>query len=949
MKPNQSLIDQAHNSPSEIPKILRENISFSEDINNDLLLATQILFGSDPGAEIEKVKNIKVSIGVCGQVIENYDILWFCKSCAVDPSSGLCQSCYENSVHTGHETFFRKGFIGVCDCGDPDAWSPAGFCKNHQGYDDKNITADLLPSYLREAAPAVFQFLGEELNRVALIVEHPKLESAGRCAAAVHQIVVYLSQMAELSAVFAKMVCDLMNSRLYALKPSDHVCNFRTFLSKTEEEKDKMDYEKKLAEAKAKDPEAKICECKLLENILKILHVLEKETLEVFCEFIVKMVKSPLLKEALGYGLLSNYKSMIMNTLYSRIQDEEPLEKVSLQVFTVDAVALQFLQNPQCRDAILQTFSELIDETKSWDKLAPHDIYVRLFTLRRDLHYFYKEKIMTYLVDETDMLEKMLRSFVTLEFSPLYPPLSEALEDQNLAGCPTQPHFDHYWQIIIKRFLTEIDYANDTQCRRYGLLFASLLRQQLDKLKKIAGYTEGTMYHATQFHRAFQRFVTTLVHARLARNWTHPMATAELREEIRTVLKTFLTESGKGEELDELIEVVLEVALTPLLFMIEIKNNEWTSYAGYLEGMAVYYYKEHQTSYFIPDASLVQLLLGIYDGPNKASTLELIMRLQSNSKAIKTLSDTIKNLDSESDIKVEEKDRQLIEKLLHLLCYLCSDNTLLLLPLIRLYYPLPTSREYLKSLKQVAERARNYYFSKKVVQFAMKSPRFNHNTLFKSLSKKIAKSKELDSLLMEMCDTVKNAKGQVQFTLKPEKCHLFDPYCYPSEVDVSLSLDACSQYFKKFPFDAVFGAMPLGEKDEKPPIELNKLFIERMMDQNLIKLIINIVKKKESSETMKLSAFKLLFTFASFSNESSNKSLSDTFEANGDKIFEAINSYSATNDMQRYGFNRLAKELSAVQPTLSKHLASLEPSEEQKELKVDAKEKQRKIMEEFKK
>jgi hypothetical protein len=73
---NEDLIDQALKSPSSISEILKQNIFFNEDISSDLLLITQLLFGAvDLESEIEKIKNIKVSIGVCGQVIENYDIL----------------------------------------------------------------------------------------------------------------------------------------------------------------------------------------------------------------------------------------------------------------------------------------------------------------------------------------------------------------------------------------------------------------------------------------------------------------------------------------------------------------------------------------------------------------------------------------------------------------------------------------------------------------------------------------------------------------------------------------------------------------------------------------------------------------------------------------------------------------------------------------------------------
>jgi len=931
---SKDLIHQAVKLPSSIPEILKQNISFDEDINGDLLLITQLLFGAvDPESEVEKTKNIKVSIGVCGQIVESYDILWFCKTCGIEPSSGLCQSCYENSVHTGHETFFRKGYIGVCDCGDPDAWLPSGFCKNHQGYDDKNITVDLLPSYLKQSAPVIFSFLGEELNRAVLNFEHPNLEIVGRDEKIIDKIVIYLSQTSELTAIFAKLICELMNSRMYSLKPKEHVCNFKTFLSEAEEAKHKIDYEKKVTEVKAD-----ICDCKLLENLLKIVHRMEKSTLGRFCEFIVKMVKSPLLKDVLGYGLLSNYKSIVMGASFSRIHDEEALEKVSLQIFSVDSLSYKYLSDSNSRKAILETIQELVEKCKF--PLEEGDTYIQLFTLKRDLNYFGRERITRYLIDETDMVEKILANIATLEFTPLYLKDTTISPEELIAGPRVQPYFDHYWNIIVKRFLENIDYMNDSSCRKWGLLFSSLLEQQLLKVKNDSDINKGAMYHATQLHRLFFTFIGTLIHVRLASNYNQM---GELRKEIRQILKSFLTQNGTDKELDQLIETTLAVSLTPLLFMLEVKNKEWNLYQGYLEGFAEFYYNRHPTTYFILDASLLQLLLGLYDGESKG--FDLILKLQSNSKVVKLIQDI-------NCIKVGDKNSNgILEGMLHLLCYLCSNNGILLLPLIRLYYPLATNREYLKAIKPIAEQARNYYFKKGIVQFAMNEPRFNYNNLFKSFPKKISKSKDLDGLLMEMCDHTKDNKGQVQFTLKPEKVHLFDPYYYPSGANISLSMDPSSQLFKRSPFDTIFGSMSLGEGNEKPPIELNKLFIERIMSESLIKFIIDIVKRKESSETIKLSAFKLLFTFTKFCNESKNTCnfLSDILDIKGSLLFEEIIKNTTVNNVQKYSFNRLAKELIVFQPVLAKYAAELEPAEVQKKSKIDIKENQRKIMEEFKK
>eukprot|EP00953_Heterococcus_sp_UTEX-ZZ885_P020569 11505-Heterococcus_DN1.PRE.1 len=53
-------------------------------------------------------------------------------SCAADDTCVLCNACYSASDHTGHEVYFYHAHAGgCCDCGDPDAWQPDGFCDKH--------------------------------------------------------------------------------------------------------------------------------------------------------------------------------------------------------------------------------------------------------------------------------------------------------------------------------------------------------------------------------------------------------------------------------------------------------------------------------------------------------------------------------------------------------------------------------------------------------------------------------------------------------------------------------------------------------------------------------------------------------------------------------------------------------------------------------------------------
>jgi len=69
---------------------------------------------------------------VCQYAFRKNDIVWVCRTCQSDETCVLCHACYSRSDHEGHDVaFYHAQAGGCCDCGDPDAWDPAGFCDRH--------------------------------------------------------------------------------------------------------------------------------------------------------------------------------------------------------------------------------------------------------------------------------------------------------------------------------------------------------------------------------------------------------------------------------------------------------------------------------------------------------------------------------------------------------------------------------------------------------------------------------------------------------------------------------------------------------------------------------------------------------------------------------------------------------------------------------------------------
>eukprot|EP00934_Nitzschia_sp_Nitz4_P005331 Nitzschia sp. Nitz4//scaffold51_size120721//17088//26419//NITZ4_003718-RA/size120721-snap-gene-0.34-mRNA-1//-1//CDS//3329553835//5321//frame0 len=69
----------------------------------------------------------------CGYVFKRNDIAWNCRTCQTDSTCVICDPCFRNSDHTGHEVFFHRTTPGgCCDCGDAEAWKAAGCCDQHR-------------------------------------------------------------------------------------------------------------------------------------------------------------------------------------------------------------------------------------------------------------------------------------------------------------------------------------------------------------------------------------------------------------------------------------------------------------------------------------------------------------------------------------------------------------------------------------------------------------------------------------------------------------------------------------------------------------------------------------------------------------------------------------------------------------------------------------------------
>ena len=91
----------------------------------------QLQQGYDPNANNKQPHRHRTG-EPCGYVFRRGDIAWNCRTCQTDPTCVLCDACFRESDHEGHEVFFHRTTPGgCCDCGDIEAWDIKGMCWRH--------------------------------------------------------------------------------------------------------------------------------------------------------------------------------------------------------------------------------------------------------------------------------------------------------------------------------------------------------------------------------------------------------------------------------------------------------------------------------------------------------------------------------------------------------------------------------------------------------------------------------------------------------------------------------------------------------------------------------------------------------------------------------------------------------------------------------------------------
>jgi hypothetical protein len=136
--PDAALAVELRNHPDILRRVLQQycdvplTLSPHASVPSAPLWIAAVMNGGD---RMESLKGMLTECGfaVCGRSLRPREVAFKCLSCAADPTCIMCSECFQRSPCRNHEYRMIHSAAGMCDCGDPTAWKPEGFCSAHQG------------------------------------------------------------------------------------------------------------------------------------------------------------------------------------------------------------------------------------------------------------------------------------------------------------------------------------------------------------------------------------------------------------------------------------------------------------------------------------------------------------------------------------------------------------------------------------------------------------------------------------------------------------------------------------------------------------------------------------------------------------------------------------------------------------------------------------------------
>eukprot|EP00177_Eucheuma_denticulatum_P008085 GFKZ01014737.1.p1 GENE.GFKZ01014737.1~~GFKZ01014737.1.p1 ORF type:complete len:2119 (-),score=181.58 GFKZ01014737.1:352-6708(-) len=194
----------------ELARYIVQSGKFRSPLGHIANLLSFSLFPSEwpaPGLpSLRKAAGDASKSAVCGKVWHEDTLAYKCKTCERDPTCVICAECFREGNHTGHDYSVLRTSGGCCDCGDPQAWRPEGFCRHHPGTSSENFdpSASIDPILKRNIMVAV-QAVAERLLSMFLDGQQQE-EKWHEDVDLASELIKWLIQVAECGDGFRRLI-----------------------------------------------------------------------------------------------------------------------------------------------------------------------------------------------------------------------------------------------------------------------------------------------------------------------------------------------------------------------------------------------------------------------------------------------------------------------------------------------------------------------------------------------------------------------------------------------------------------------------------------------------------------------------------------------------------------------------------------------------------------------
>eukprot|EP01022_Parablepharisma_sp_SALTPOND_P021373 TRINITY_DN4184_c0_g1_i1.p1 TRINITY_DN4184_c0_g1~~TRINITY_DN4184_c0_g1_i1.p1 ORF type:complete len:1578 (-),score=172.29 TRINITY_DN4184_c0_g1_i1:7757-12490(-) len=872
------VLDRIHDHSLTIKQAFNEFAAKhpSAPIDSVLSLADILLYGTKDIAKGQaEVYSVKFPVGVCGKLIDSFDVVYTCVDCSVIDNSVYCSECFKKELHAGHKVRMSTGSIGCCDCGDPEAVIPTSFCPLHKGFREEYLQPELLPPHTRMSYEEVLtelatilandlvNYLAESEKGAEYISESSELEER------IQKTIGYFKELLNISPFFLKVLGEILNQRMYTSTPLTHTCS--PFITSLFDEEAK--HKAALSEKTEKDPKKKICACKVTQLLIRAGRDMHTSVSSEIYDFLVNLSKSAKFKIFLCQSYVTNYPKILETHKMDHLQQEDSFRKLGLQALSFDDTALFFLENPILQQIWTKTLAKLLKSIKG--NLEQSDVFFRMHIFALDLTYILKKKAACYMVYKSDLIKRYLDCVEEAELEQICIPVRYSHieygffnKDINLYYLFTSKNLIR----IFKRIIINYDFWNDTElCHPLGVHFRNLLHKQYLRYCETKDLANSYFY-MNDLHKCFSLFLSYYVNTRILHNYSSSLPNwVDIKMSLRNLLKNVLGLKS-DTDLNAFIIQTLEIACRPMTLILEEISRRWIYYGELMAKFTDIYMDTRKGTSCDLDLGLIQILLAAYDGDDLIEVLCKV--LDPSNWVIKYLS-SLEEGGKEKYHQIGEhnfdKFARQMEVFLFFLCGLCSNDETFYKPLMRLNSPIEVPREH--HLKEVTQ----HFIRRTIIHLLFKSKNATSSfyDIIQKFPKKFRENPEIEKMLGILCDSNVDYKGHTLFALKPETLSEYDPYFYCVPYHLSECYDnaqaLCDKYRKQqedMPFDLLIGR-------ETPANLLSyvpNLVIANLLKSGVLKYIPDFVREKNfpfevegatttTNEGIRIAALKILSMF----------------------------------------------------------------------------------------